>query len=90
MGRKKVEIYTKDFCPYCQRAKELLRIKGVAYIEHVVTGDPERALEMLQRSQCQRIPGIFVDGQLIGGCADLFELDEKGRLDGLLNITNLP
>lgn len=81
---KTVEIYTKNYCPYCRRAKELLRIKGVAFIEYDVTADPLREREMRQRSGRDTVPEIFADGALLGGCDDLFELDENGALDRLL------
>jgi len=80
----KVEIYTKDYCPYCHRAKELLRIKGVGFEEIDVTHDPDLEKEMRQRSGRTTVPEIFIDGKLIGGCDDLFTLDEKGELDPLL------
>ena len=83
---KKVEIYTKTYCPYCQRAKELLQIKGVPYIEYDVTTDPVREREMRQRSGRETVPEIFVEGALLGGCSELFELDEKGELDRLLGL----
>lgn len=84
---KKVEIYTKSYCPYCHRAKELLRIKGAPFEEYDVTSDPALESEMRERSGRQTVPEIFIDGELIGGCAELFELDEEGRLDSLLDLT---
>lgn len=83
---KRVEIYTKSYCPFCQRAKELLRIKGAPFIEHDVTTDPLREQEMRERSGRSTVPEIFVDDILIGGCDDLFELDEKGELNHLLGL----
>jgi len=80
----KVEIYTKDYCPYCQRAKELLRIKGVLFDEIDVTRDSLLEQEMRQRSGRTTVPEIFINDQLVGGCDDLFTLDEKGELDRLL------
>jgi len=82
----RVEIYTKSYCPFCQRAKELLRIKGVPFIEHDVTTDPAGEREMRQRSGRETVPEIFVDDVLLGGCDDLFDLDEKGELDRLLRL----
>jgi glutaredoxin 3 len=80
----KVEIYTKAYCPYCERAKELLRIKGIAFIEYVINGDPQRAAEMSRRGSGAAVPGIFIADRLIGGCTELFELDESGALDRLV------
>jgi glutaredoxin 3 len=79
-----VEIYTKPFCPLCERAKQLLRIKGVAFREYVINGDPLRADEMRRRGVGESVPEIFIANRLIGGCAELFELDENGVLDQLL------
>ncbi|AMV70514.1 glutaredoxin 3 [Desulfuromonas carbonis] len=81
---KTVEIYTKDYCPYCHRAKELLQKKGVNFVEYDVTHDAAREEEMRRRSGRATVPEIFVDGELIGGCDDLFALDAKGALDARL------
>jgi len=83
---KRIEIYTKSYCPFCQRAKELLRIKGVPFVEHDVTTDPLREQEMRDRSGRTTVPEIFVDDVLLGGCDDLFERDEEGELDRLLGL----
>ena len=79
-----VEIYTKPYCSYCERAKELLRIKGINFVEHVINGDPQRLEEMRRRGGGDAFPGIFIAGRLVGGCSELFELDECGALDRLL------
>jgi len=81
-----VEIYTKRHCAYCQRAKDLLRIKGVDFVEHDITNDLLKAAEMRQRSQRQAVPEIFVNNALVGGCPELFDLDERGVLDGILGL----
>ena len=86
----KIEIYTKLYCIYCQRAKELLRIKGVNFIEYDITDDQLKAVEMQQRSQRQAVPGIFINGAPIGGCSELFDLDERGALNPLLGLVILP
>ncbi len=78
------EIYTKDYCPYCHRAKELLTIKGVPFVEYDVTRDSELENRMRQRAGGHTVPQIFIDSQHIGGCDDLFALDEKGDLDPML------
>ncbi|PVX29425.1 glutaredoxin 3 [Sphingomonas pokkalii] len=81
----KVEIYTKAFCPYCTRAKQLLESKGAAFEEYDITmGGPKRA-EMLERAPGRTtVPQIFIDGRHIGGSDDLAALDRKGGLDPLL------
>ncbi len=86
----KIEMYTRLYCVYCQRAKELLRIKGMNFIEYDITDDPPRAAEMQQRSQHQTMPEIFINDTPIGGCSELFDLDERGDLDALLSLGILP
>ncbi len=81
----KVEIYSGDYCPYCMRAKALLKKKGVAFTEYNVQKEPQRREEMQQRAPGARtIPQIFIDDRHIGGCDDLYALDRKGELDPLL------
>lgn len=82
----KIEIYTRMYCAYCQRAKELLRIKGINFIEYDITNDRLKAVEMQQRCQQQTIPGIFINDIPIGSCSELFNLDEQGVLDTLLGL----
>lgn len=86
----KIEIYTKPYCAYCDRAKELLRIKGVNFVEYDITDDQHKAAEMQQRSQSQQVPGIFINDTPIGGCIELFDLNEKGDLDSLLGSSLIP
>ena len=83
----KVEIYTRSNCAYCRRAKELLRIKGIDFVEHDITNDLFLAAEMRIRSHRQGVPEIFVNNVLIGGCSELFDLDERGQLDGILGLS---
>jgi glutaredoxin 3 len=82
----KIELYTKAFCPYCIRAKSLLKGKGVAFEEHDITlGGPRRA-EMLQRANGRTtVPQIFIGDTHVGGCDDLVALDRGGKLDPLLD-----
>jgi glutaredoxin 3 len=81
----KVEIFTTKVCPYCLRAKALLKRKGAAFAE-VDVSDDDAALEaMVKRAGGrQTVPQIFIDGRHIGGCDDLYALDAKGGLDPLL------
>ncbi|MGN6268731.1 MAG: glutaredoxin 3 [Sphingomonas sp.] len=81
-----VEIYSKAFCPYCIRAKALLRHKGTSFEEHDITlGGPRRA-EMIQRADGRTtVPQIFINGTHVGGSDDLAALDRAGKLDALLN-----
>ncbi len=80
----KVKIYTKSWCPYSTRAKDLLDRKGVSYEEIDVTDDSFKESEMLERSSRQTVPQIFIDGDHIGGSDDLIVADMSGRLDRLL------
>lgn len=80
----KAEIYTKNYCPYCHRAKELLSIKGVPFVEYDVTSDSQLERLMCQRTGRHTVPQIFIDKHHVGGCDDLFALDERGDLDPLL------
>ncbi|MEX2649264.1 MAG: glutaredoxin 3 [Alphaproteobacteria bacterium] len=81
----RIEIYTTPFCPYCQRAKEVLRRKKVVYEEIDVFMDGARRQEMLKRAKGRRtVPQIFIDGVGIGGCDELATLDRKGELDPML------
>jgi glutaredoxin 3 len=80
-----VEIYTTPFCPYCTSAKELLRQKGVDFTEIGVAGLPDRRAEMVVRAQGRTtVPQIFIGETHVGGCDDLYALDEAGKLDPLL------
>jgi glutaredoxin 3 len=81
------EIYTSPWCGYCHRAKRLLDKKGVNYTEYDVTAEPGRRKEMMQRAMGRyTVPQIFIDGEGIGGCDELFELDFDGKLDPMLGI----
>lgn len=80
----KIEIYTKPYCPYCERAKDLLQKKGAAYEEIVASHDPELRAQMNQRSGRSTYPQIFIDGLHVGGCDDLLALESRGGLDPLL------
>jgi glutaredoxin 3 len=80
-----VEIYTTPFCPYCSSAKQLLRQKGIDFTEIGVAGLPDRRAEMVARAQGRTtVPQIFIGDTHVGGCDDLYALDEAGKLDPLL------
>ena len=85
MTMAKVEVYTQAWCPYCMRAMQLLRAKGVEVTEiKAQHGTPERA-EATRRSGGQTtMPQVFIDGRSIGGCDDLVALERAGGLDPLL------
>ena len=81
----KIEIYTSPFCGYCYRAKSLLEDKDVTFIEIDVIQQPSKRLEMIDRADGEHtVPQIFINDKPVGGCDDLFALDDKGKLDALL------
>ncbi len=81
-----VEMYSKDYCPYCVRAKELLERKGITVEVIDLQQTPSELPTMLKRSGGARtVPQIFINNQHIGGCDDLYDLDAKNQLDTLLS-----
>lgn len=83
-----IEIYTKDWCPYCVKAKALLKSKGVRYQEIDITSDIEREREMVERSGRRTVPQIFIEQQSIGGYDDMAQLNAMGQLNHILNLTS--
>lgn len=81
----KVEMYTTAVCPYCVRAKQLLKQKGVDVIEEIrVDLAPARRDEMIVRTGRRSVPQIYIGDTHVGGCDDLYALDHAGKLDTLL------
>jgi glutaredoxin 3 len=81
----KVEVYTKDYCPYCVKAMNLLHQKGVAFTEIDVTHDEAEFTKMLERAKPRRtVPQIFINNVAIGGCDDLYALEAASQLDPML------
>jgi len=77
-----IEVYSGDFCPYCIRAKSLLKKKGLEFTEYNVRKDIKRQAEMADRAPGSRtIPQIFINNRHVGGCDDLFALERRGELD---------
>lgn len=80
-----IQVYTKDYCPYCTAAMNLLTQKGVGYDPIDVGTDQKLYEEMLEKAAPRRtVPQIFIDDQGIGGFDDLQRLDQDGKLEGLL------
>lgn len=78
-------IYTKDHCPYCVKAKQLLNIKKQKFTEYDISKNPEKREEMLKHvPNARTVPQIIINGKPIGGCDDLYMLNDKGELDSLL------
>ncbi|MFC6952999.1 glutaredoxin 3 [Halorubellus litoreus] len=83
----RVEVYTKENCGYCDKAKALLDEKGVEYEEINVTGDEDAFEEMVERANGRRTaPEVFIDDELVGGWDDTSALDQEGKLDEKLGI----
>jgi glutaredoxin 3 len=83
----RVEIYTGMLCGYCAAAKRLLTQKGVSFEETDVTTTPGARQKMIERANGARtVPQIFIDGEHIGGCDDLYALDSAGKLDARLRL----
>ncbi len=81
----KVEIYTWAYCPFCIRAKALLKQKNIKYIEYAIDGDQDARIAMSQRAEGRTtMPQIFINDKAIGGCSELYALEESKKLDSLL------
>ncbi|CDM95377.1 MAG: glutaredoxin 3 [Limnospira sp. PMC 1291.21] len=81
-----IEIYTWSSCPFCLRAKALLKRKGWEFTEYVIDGDEESRDRMAAKSNGRRsVPQVFINGRHIGGCDDLHALEAQGQLDSLLS-----
>jgi glutaredoxin 3 len=80
-----IEVYTTPSCPYCIAAKELLRRKGAEFVEINIAGDRELRAKMVERAGGRMtVPQIFIGDNHVGGCDDLYALDDTGGLDPLL------
>jgi glutaredoxin 3 len=81
----RITMFTTPYCPYCQMAKALLKRKGVTFDEIDVSRQPDLRAEMTRRAGGRTsVPQIWIGDRHIGGCDDLYELDEAGGLDPLL------
>ncbi len=88
-GMLKIEVYSKEVCPYCVRAKKLLTKKGASFTEIDISQQPELRDAMIARANGkQTVPQIFINDKHIGGCDDLYALDAAGKLDSLLKDTS--
>jgi len=82
-----IEVYTTPFCPYCISAKDLLRRKGVEFTEINVAGNRDLRSRMVERAGGRMtVPQIFIGETHVGGCDDLYALDDAGGLDPLLGV----
>jgi len=76
----KIEMYTSANCAYCVAAKNLLKSKGLDYVEFRIDTDAARLTEMLGRAQRRTVPQIFIDARHVGGYDDLVAADRSGDL----------
>ncbi len=80
-----VTMYTTAVCPYCIRAKQILKSKGVESIQEIrIDTDPAARSAMMERTGRRTVPQIYVGDTHVGGFDDLYALDQAGRLDPLL------
>lgn len=79
-----IVMYSTAYCPYCMQARTLLEKKGVEYTDIRIDDEPHRRDEMIAKSGRHTVPQIFIDGQHIGGCDDMYALENQGQLDKLL------
>lgn len=83
---KNVRMYTTAVCPFCIRAKQLLKARGVEQIEEIrIDMVPEERMKMMERTGRRTVPQIFIGDTHVGGCDDLMDLDSRGGLMPLLN-----
>lgn len=80
-----MRVYTTGSCPYCVQAKRLLDRKGVPYREIDVGADAAQRAEVMRASGRRTVPQIFINDQSIGGFEELYELEQSGQLDALLD-----
>jgi glutaredoxin 3 len=80
----KVQVYSKQHCAYCVRAKALLQKKGVAFEEIDVEHDDSKRIWLVEASGQRTLPQIFVDDRSLGGFSDIEALDQQGKLDPIL------
>ena len=84
MTAPKVVMYSKSWCPYCERARLLLTGKGVPLEVIDIEASPEQREQMFRRSGRRTVPQIFIGERHVGGSDDIYELDAAGSLDALL------
>jgi glutaredoxin 3 len=81
-----VTMYSKSTCSFCARARQLLESKRVSIQDISIDEDPTKREEMIAKSGRTTVPQIFINGQHIGGCDDVYALESQGELNKLLDI----
>lgn len=82
-----ITIYTTTYCPYCVKAKDLLKRKGQSWTEISAEDDDARAEMVVKAGGRRTVPQIFIGDTHVGGCDDLYALDKAGKLDAMLETT---
>ncbi len=80
-----IKVYSKNYCPFCDRAKALLKRKGADFTEINLEGKTEEMMALIKETGMRTVPQIFIGDEFIGGFSELSELDNQGKLDGKLN-----
>ncbi len=83
---KPVKIYTKEYCPYCTRAKAFLKQKSVSFEEENIEGDPAAAEKLFKKTGFRTVPQIFIGEECIGGYDNMMELERQGVLSEKLGL----
>ena len=78
-----VEVYTRPWCGFCSRVKRLLNSKNIIFTEIDVGRNPELKQTMIERSNRHTFPQVFLNGEHIGDCMELYDLERKGLFDKL-------
>lgn len=87
MPQPKVVIYTKEYCPYCQAAKQLLSDKEISFEEVDVTHEEGVLEKLIEKTRHQTVPQVFIGERFVGGFQELKALDQSGELNRLLDIS---
>ncbi len=88
MSHPTVRMYTTAVCPYCLRAKDLLRRRGVEHIQEIrIDLDPQARDTMMRVTGRRTVPQIYIGETHVGGCDDLYALDSAGKLQPLLQAS---
>jgi len=82
--RPLITVYATSWCPYCERARQLLRRKGLPFVEIDIEEQAAKRAEMMTRSGRRTVPQIFIDERHVGGSDDLVALEASGELDRII------
>jgi glutaredoxin 3 len=83
-----ITLYVTGWCPYCERARQLLAKRGLQFLEIDIEEDAARRTEMVARSGRRTVPQIFIGERHVGGCDDLVALEASGELDRIIGGTS--